>query len=97
MLIDFPRQQWLRERASMLRHTYIVFVMYKNLVKCAGVRFARHRVWRTITESYLLDNFLTECGHCAHLQSSDILHAQNNKASCRRKVVLAGRSRKIKN
>jgi hypothetical protein len=23
ILIDFPRQQWLRERASMLRYTYI--------------------------------------------------------------------------
>jgi hypothetical protein len=24
MLIAFPQQQWFRERASMLRHTYIV-------------------------------------------------------------------------
>ena len=24
MLIAFPRQQWLRERASVLRHTYII-------------------------------------------------------------------------
>jgi len=23
ILIDYPRQRWLRERASMLRHTYI--------------------------------------------------------------------------
>ena len=27
MLIAFPRQQWLRERASKLRYTYIAFVV----------------------------------------------------------------------
>jgi hypothetical protein len=27
-LIAFPRQQWLRERASMLRYTYIAHLVY---------------------------------------------------------------------
>ena len=27
ILTDFPRQQWLRERASMLRYTYIVLLL----------------------------------------------------------------------
>ena len=27
ILIAFPRQQWLRERASMLRYTYIAYVI----------------------------------------------------------------------
>ena len=28
LLIDFPRQQWLRERASMLRYTYIACLLW---------------------------------------------------------------------
>jgi hypothetical protein len=27
ILVAFPRQQWLRERASVLRYTYIVCVV----------------------------------------------------------------------
>ena len=34
MLIDFPRQQWFRERASMLRCMYIAFrVQYYAIVR----------------------------------------------------------------
>ena len=29
--ISFPRQQWLRERASMLRYTYTVCLVILNL------------------------------------------------------------------
>ena len=28
ILMDFPLQQWLRERASMLRYTYIVCLVF---------------------------------------------------------------------
>jgi hypothetical protein len=39
ILIAFPRQQWLRERASMLHYTYIVHLVYKTLV-FYSIRFA---------------------------------------------------------
>ena len=28
MLIVFPRQQWFHERSSMLRYTYIAYLVY---------------------------------------------------------------------
>jgi hypothetical protein len=31
ILIAFPRQHWLRERASMLRYTYIAYFIYPLL------------------------------------------------------------------
>ena len=31
--IAFPRQQWLRERASMLRHTYTACLVYLDVIK----------------------------------------------------------------
>jgi hypothetical protein len=31
MLIAFPRQQWLRERATMLRYTYIAGLVGSGL------------------------------------------------------------------
>ena len=69
--------------------TLHVCVMYTNLVECAGVTFARHRVWRTITESYLLDNFVT-LRTLRTLQRSGMPHAQDNKTSCQRKLFWLG-------
>jgi hypothetical protein len=45
ILPDFPRQQWLRERASTLRHTYMacLFNFYVILCNCA-----RYCVRRTV-------------------------------------------------
>jgi hypothetical protein len=34
ILIAFLRQQWLRERASMLRYTYIACLVYNRLGEC---------------------------------------------------------------
>ena len=70
--------------------TLPVGVMYKlSCEMCFCYLCQTPRVWRTITESHLLDNFVTECAQCAHY----IPHAQDKEASCRRKVVLTGRSR----
>jgi hypothetical protein len=32
ILISFPQQQWLHERASVLRYTYIVCLVFLNVV-----------------------------------------------------------------
>ena len=52
IVIDFPRQQWLRERASVLRYTYIARVVYlksmyarlqlclKNTKKCISYKLS---------------------------------------------------------
>jgi hypothetical protein len=36
ILIDFPQQQWLRERASVLRYTYISCLVDKSLRLAVG-------------------------------------------------------------
>jgi hypothetical protein len=53
ILIAFPSQQWLRERASVLRYTYIVclvFIFLPNTVKlfscCQKLRFF-NGIWRS--------------------------------------------------
>jgi hypothetical protein len=36
MLIVFPRQQWLRERASILRYTYIAYLIHLIMLLMSG-------------------------------------------------------------
>jgi hypothetical protein len=36
ILIAFPQQQWLRERSSILRHTYIAFLVLFSAISSSG-------------------------------------------------------------
>jgi hypothetical protein len=39
VLIAFPRQQWLRERASILCYTYITFLVIYNLFQRINLKW----------------------------------------------------------
>jgi hypothetical protein len=53
ILISFPLQQWLHERATMLRHTYIACIVISNLSKTQPFSKVRCRI---LTRSNCLSN-----------------------------------------
>jgi hypothetical protein len=44
ILIAFPLQQWLHERASMLRYTYIARLIFPAIFHYKNLRFLLHPV-----------------------------------------------------
>jgi hypothetical protein len=50
ILIDFPHQQWLRERASVIPYTYIAFVFQKHANSSFDTQF-KHPTYPSATRS----------------------------------------------